>query len=296
MNSRLDRITRTLAASLLGAMLSLPAAGQVQAPQAPQAAPTKEGVERRLQSVNTLIEKSSAAQQVDKASGQEASSQRDRARDLHRQAAQAYDAGDYAKANTLLDQAAREMIGGTRKADPEQVTQDKKRRDFDNRLASVKALRDALGRIQQEKKSPKSAQLAAQVDVMTGEAVKLADAGQLDRARGKLDQAYLAAKAGIGDLREGDTLVRTLKFESKEEEYRYELDRNDTHQMLVKVLMGERTGEANVKTGLEQAAALRRKAEQQAGSKDYDGAIKTLEDSTRELVKVIRAAGIYIPG
>jgi hypothetical protein len=149
---------------------------------------------------------------------------------------------------------------------------------------------------EQEKKSPKSAQLAAQVDAMTADAVKLADAGQLDRARGKLDQAYLAAKAGIGDLREGDTLVRTLKFESKEEEYRYELDRNDTHQMLVKVLMGEQTGEANVKAGLGQAATLRKKAEQQAGNKDYEGAIKTLEDSTRELVKVIRAAGIYIPG
>jgi len=293
MNMRLEWITRTLAAPLIAALVALPAAAQV---QAPQAVPTKESVERRLQSVNTLIEKSSAAQQVDKTSGSEASSQRDRARDLHRQATQAYEAGDYAKANTLLDQAAREMIGGTRKADPEQVTQDKKRRDFDNRLASVKALRDALGRIQQEKKSPKSAQLAAQVDAMTGDAMKLADAGQLDRARGKLDQAYLAAKAGIGDLREGDTLVRTLKFESKEEEYRYELDRNDTHQMLVKVLMGEQTGEANVKTGLEQAATLRRKAEQQAGNKDYEGAIKTLEDSTRELVKVIRAAGIYIPG
>ncbi len=293
MKTRLERIIRILTAALLAALVSLPAAAQV---QAPQAVPTKEGVERRLQSVNTLIEKSSAAKQVDKASGPEASSQRDRARELHRQATQAFEAGDYAKANGLLDQAAREMIGGTRKADPETVTQDKKRRDFDNRLASVKALRDALGRIQQEKKSPKSAQLAAQVDAMTAEAVKLADAGQLDRGRGKLDQAYLAAKAGIGDLREGDTLVRTLKFESKEEEYRYELDRNDTHQMLVKVLVGERAGEANFKTGLEQAASLRKKAEEQAGSRDYEGAVKTLEDSTRELVKVIRGAGIYIPG
>ena len=293
MNTQLDGIIRFLAAPALAALLSLPAAAQV---QAPQAAPTKESVERRLQSVNTLIEKSSAARQVDKASGPDASAQRERARELHRQATQAYEAGDYARANSLLDAAAKEMIGGTRKADPEQVTLEKKRRDFDNRLASVKALRDALGRIQQEKKSPKSAQLAAQVDAMTAEAVKLADGGQLDRARGKLDQAYLAAKAGIGDLREGDTLVRTLKFESKEEEYRYELDRNDTHQMLVKVLVGERAGEGNFKSGLEQAAVLRKKAEEQAGSRDYEGAIKTLEDSTRELVKVIRGAGIYIPG
>ena len=38
-------------------------------------------------------------------------------------------------------------------------------------------------------------------------------------------------------MRSGDTLVRSLNFASKEEEYRYEIDRNDTHQMLIKVLV-----------------------------------------------------------
>ena len=43
-------------------------------------------------------------------------------------------------------------------------------------------------------------------------------------------------------LRGGDTLVRTLTFESKEEEYAYELDRNETHEMLLRVLVEERAG------------------------------------------------------
>jgi hypothetical protein len=51
-----------------------------------------------------------------------------------------------------------------------------------------------------------------------------------------------------------------------------------------------------VKPFVDRAAALRRDAEGQAGRGDHAGAIRALEDSTRELVRAIRAGGIYIPG
>jgi hypothetical protein len=47
---------------------------------------------------------------------------------------------------------------------------------------------------------------------------------------------------------------------------------------------------------LDKAAGLRKDAEAQAQRGDHDGAIKTLEDSTRELIKAVRAGGIYVPG
>jgi hypothetical protein len=291
-----DRITRALAVSLLATLVSLPAPAQV---QAPQAAPTREGVQRRLDSVKTLIETSSAARQVDAAGGDEAAQRRERARALHQQAVKAYEAGDYAAANGLLDQAAREMIGSVRKSEPEQVTGDKKRRDFDNRLESVKALQDALKRVTSEKKAgAQSAEAAHRVDQLVAEAVKQRDAGKIDQGRVTLDQAYYTAKVAVQNLRQGDTLVRELKFESKEEEYRYEVDRNDTHQMLIKVLVEGKDGSLDpmVRARVKQAEALRREAEELASKKDFEGAIKKLDDSTRELVKGIRAAGIFIPG
>jgi tetratricopeptide (TPR) repeat protein len=269
--------------------------------QAPKAEATKESVGRRLESVNTLIEKSSAAKQVDSAGNGDSSQRRERARALHKEATAAYEAGDYAKASTLLDEAAKAMIGSVRKAEPAQVVEDKKQRDFNNRLDSVKALQDALKRVSSEKKAgAKGADASKKVDELVKEAVSLRDGGQVDKGRLVLDQAYLTAKLAVQNLRQGDTLVRELKFESKEEEYKYEVDRNDTHQMLIQVLVeGKGPGASQdpmVADRVKAAEALRKEAEALAAKGDYEGAIKKLDDSTRELVKGIRASGIFIPG
>jgi hypothetical protein len=44
------------------------------------------------------------------------------------------------------------------------------------------------------------------------------------------------------------------------------------------------------------AKKLRYQAEQAADDKDYDSAIKLMEDSTKQIIRAIRAAGVYIPG
>jgi len=285
-----------------GAFLASAVAGGASAQvQAPKAEPTKDSLGRRLESVNTLIEKSSAARQVDSAGNGDSAQRRERARALHREATAAYEAGDYQKASTLLDNAAKEMIGSVRKAEPAQVLEDKKQRDFNNRLDSVKALQDALKRVSSEKKAgAKGAQASTKVEELVKEAVSLRDAGQVEKGRVVLDQAYLTAKLAVQNLRQGDTLVRELKFESKEDEYKYELDRNDTHQMLIQVLVeGKGPGASQdpmVADRVKQAEALRKEAEALAAKGDYEGAIKKLDDSTRELVKGIRASGIFIPG
>lgn len=271
------------------------------AQEAPKPAPTQEQVEKRLTSVDTLIERSSAAKQIEASGVAGAEANRNLARQLHRQAGEAYRSGDYEKATRLLEEASKKMFEAVRLAAPEQVIAQKKRRDFDARLESVWALQEALKRIHQEKQAgTKGKELLAKIDTMTREAIQLAESNNLERARAMLDQAYLAAKVGVGGMREGDTLVRSLKFESKEEEYRYEVDRNDTHQMLVKILLEEKRAAASVdamvKTNMEQALRLRKTAEESAAKGDYESAIKTLEESTRELVKAIRSAGIYIPG
>jgi hypothetical protein len=98
-------------------------------------------------------------------------------------------------------------------------------------------------------------------------------------------------------LRSGDTLVRSLNFASKEEEYHYEIDRNNTHQMLIRILVEERkAADDAIQRYVGQAQQLRTRAEEAAGRKDFSDAVKLLEDSTAELVRAIRNAGIYIPG
>jgi hypothetical protein len=259
-------------------------------------------VEQRLGSVSTLIERSSAARQVEASRDPRALDKRNQARALHRQAADAAQAGDLARAMKLLDEATREMLAAARAAAPEEVTAEKRKADFNNRYDSTQTLLAAQKRIAKEKGAgPDVAETARQIEALMAEATQQAQAGTIDRARVTIDRAYLLAKASIGSMRRGDTLVRSLNFATKREEYDYELDRNDTHRMLVNVLLDERRAanpalDKSVQGFLDASARLRAAAEDQARAGSYDAAIKTLEDSTRELVRAIRGAGVYIPG
>jgi len=257
-----------------------------------------EQLERRLRSVGTLIESSSAARQIEGSGVATARERRDNARLIHREAGFALRAGDAASAGRLLDQATREMMTGARLAQPEKVAGEKAKRDFEARLDSARALSTAQQRIMQEKGgSNESREAARSIERQIAEAEKLAAAGRIDEARPIVDRAYLTARVSIESMRRGDTLVRSLNFANKREEYDYEIDRNDTHRMLITVLLADRKDALSMmQPFIDRAAVHRSDAEQRARGGDHDGGIKALEESTRELVRAIRAGGIYIPG
>jgi hypothetical protein len=274
------------------------AAAQQSAPA--QAATTREQVERRVDSVGKLIEGSTGAQQIEASGGVEAKARRDKARELHRQAQDALRANDLAGASRLLDEASKSMFAGVRSAAPEQVTASKERRDYDARMASTRALLDAQKRIAAEKGlGGREQDLVRTIDGLLAESQARLAGGDVAAARKSLDQAYLLAKASVGGMRSGDTLVRSLDFASKADEYRYELDRNDTHRMLLDVVLRDKrpaVADGRLDTSLAEAARLRKAAEDVSARGDYEEGIRSLEQSTRELVKAIRSTGLYIPG
>lgn len=259
----------------------------------------REQLERKLTSTSTLIESSSGARQIEASGVASAAAQREKARQLHKQAGDALKTGDLEKTSKLLDEASRAMFEAVRQADSEQVQARKQRADLDARIESTRALLDALKRVAAEKNAARS-EVPQRVEALLAEAGTQAGAGKLVDARRTADQAYLAVRGAISLLRDGDTVVRSLNFATKADEYEYEIDRNNTHKMLVQVLLKDKRGMASVNSMVEQAlgaaAQLRAQAEQEAGRRDHESAIRTLEQSTRELVRAIRAAGVYIPG
>lgn len=261
--------------------------------------PDREMLERKLASTATLIESSSGARQIEASGAGEAVARRARARELHGKAGQALRAGDLEASSRLLDEASRAMFEGVRLAAPRQVADARQRADYNARLESTRALVDAQKRIAAEKGGPRAAEPARHAEALIAEGERLVAAGRLADGRAKLDQAYLTVKAAIGSAREGDTLVRSLNFATPAEEYHYEIDRNDTHRMLVEMLLKDKRGgtmDAVVDQAVGASARLRKQAEGEAARNDHKAGIRTLEESTRELVKAIRAAGVYIPG
>jgi len=281
------------------AQTDAPPANAARAARAPE---QQDQLERRLASVKLLLESSSAARQIEASGNAQALAERAAARVLRQQAEDAYKAGDYSAASARLDQAAQKMFASVRLAAPEQLGAPKQQRDFDSRMESVSALLSAQQRISKEKNlGAKGEQASSALLAQQRSAAALASAGKLEQARALLDQVYLTTKLSIEAMRRGDTLVRSLQFATKEEEYHYEVDRNDTHKMLIKMLLDEKRSsnaglDGMVQKYLEQAALLRTDAEGKAAAKDFEGAIGQLEAATRELVRAIRSAGVYIPG
>lgn len=253
---------------------------------------------KRVQNVETLLEKSSATKQIDSSGSTEARAQRDVAKSHFEKAQQAYAAGDLDAANNELTESTKIMFEAVRLAKREEFTEEKKKHDYQDRLDSINALMKAHERVSEEK--GKQAE-GKQLKQIVADKIKTADLllkeGDLDKARSVLDEAYVTTKMAISGLRGGDTLVRTLHFETKEEEYLYEIDRNDTHKMLLQILSKDngKTGKMT-KSFLDKAAELRKQAEQQASAGDHEAAIKTLEVSTKNLVRAMRGSGVYIPG
>lgn len=254
-----------------------------------------------IESVGQLILQSSAAKQITASGDEDALAKYSEAKELYRKALEAREKGNEAEQRRLLDEASRTMFQAVRLAKPESVVGDKQRADFNKRLDSLNQLLQAHERVRKEKGS------SAGKDAVNGpvkekmdRARALYDAGKMEEARAALDEAYVEAKAAMGLLHGGDTVVRSLNFASKEEEYRYELDRNETHRVLLGRVLDDKADRPELRTQVkpfaDRAAELRKQAEAAAASKSYDKAIETLEESTKELVRAIRAAGIFIPG
>ncbi len=204
---------------------------------------------------------------------------------------------------TNLNLARKSMFKAAQLATPKKVSADKYKADFIKQKTSIDSLLDAFTRIaaeKEQKQSDISSTIEHIVDIEK-DADLIGSKGDWKEAAVMLNQAYLLVKTSVQNLRQGDVLVKSLNFKSKQEEYEYELDRNKTHFMLLELLVQRKpnrsdyTKNAIAKFKLK-AEDIASKADGEAQSKNYESAIASLEESTKQLVRAIRAGGVFIPG
>ena len=253
---------------------------------------------KRVAMVHTLLYDSSAAKQVMSKGEEPALAKRREAIRLYETAAAG---GEIETRRAQLNQAVATMYEAVALVKNGAKGDEKALRDFENRKSSLDALLSAHERIMDEKgKSQLHTLLLAEIEEDAGMAEALLGEGRVAEARVHLDKAYEVTMLSVEHSREGETLTRQLKFDTPRDEYAYELDRNDTHRMLVTILLKEKLESEftrkRVSGFLEAADEYRETALEHADAGRFEDAISALELSTSELVKVIRGAGVYIPG
>ena len=254
----------------------------------------------QLMLIEKLLNDSTGAQQIFDSDNREAKQLRMKAVDTYEQAVVVQKEGDIAEANRLLSEAAALFFSATRMVSQHGVEKQKTLSDMERLRESIRALLKAHERVAKEKDDTKGyEELLEKVTARLAAADEEIQEGREKTASQLVQEAYLLTRSSLGQLRDGDTLIKELNFETPADEYRYELDRNDTHLMLVVILLDEKSTGAGVgemsQSFVKEAKALRKKAETFASKEDYPQAIEMLESSTRELVRAIRIAGIYIP-
>ncbi|MCM2277403.1 MAG: hypothetical protein NDJ89_04950 [Oligoflexia bacterium] len=260
------------------------------------AAPSPAAVASRLANVKRLLEVSSAARQVEASGSEAAMAAREKAREFYAIALTAYNSGDLALADEMLTLATRTMFEAVRMAGSPQAVIDKKRKDYENFNESITALRQALGRVAQEKgRTQRAEEISRQLDPILAEAQRLAAEGRHDEGREKLGVAYQILKGAIVELRDGDTLVKPVQFATKAEEYQYELGRNETLVLLFQVMAGEKVTPETLERVINEANSARASAASLAAGGDYEGGIATLDRSSRGIGRELNRAGVFIP-
>jgi tetratricopeptide (TPR) repeat protein len=262
---------------------------------------TSTSMSSRLDHVERLLTESSAARKIEESGDPEALDLKAQATSHFDNARRFDERGDDESAQVELREAIRLMTTAVQATKGDGAVSSKEASDFARRRESVRALASAHDRIateKGEKQMNRALQDKVSADLIVADT--LLEQGKPDDARAALDATYEVVKVSLEGLRGGDTLVRELSFETKRDEYDYELDRNDTHQMLIKVLLAEKLESSPMRASAEKfivtAGELRSQAEVSAGKKQYEQAIELLEKSTKELIRAIRSAGVYIPG
>jgi len=262
---------------------------------------SRKQTEQQVRFVKKLLEDSSAAKKVKASNDMNVKSLYRAANDLYQNALTYMDEEKSDAAAESLFHATEMLFRAVKLSGKQRIVEDEDRRQFESRLKSVDALLTALQRIGEEKGMlEKTEQVKSMADAEIANAQALMKTGQPFSARKVIDGVYVEIKTAISELRSGDTLVRSLHFETRKDEYLYELDRNDTHIMLVTLLLEEKMKNEKTKARaqkfLDKAAVLRKEAESYAEKGDYEKAVEICEQSTKEIVRAIRSAGLFIPG
>lgn len=280
-----------------GGIVDFAPAGAQEKPRMPVDA---KGTQQKAAFLKNLVNKSVAVETIEKSGDAAAIAKLSEARKLVARAQNDLDAGRIEAANEKLNGALALVNEQTRRLSAKDIRTSRQQEAYEKRLHTVEIFIKAYERVVAEKdvSAPASAHVS-EVKKMVAEAKGMASEGRHEDANKLLLRAYKIARGDIRELRDGDTLTRSLNFATPADEYRYERDRNDSHFMLLKFAELEKKPPQNfvtkINTMRDEAKQFRKEAERKAAAGQHADAIDALLRSTDTLLKAIRMTGIYIP-
>lgn len=261
---------------------------------------TEISVKQKANVVIKLLTKSVIVKSIKNSSNNEAKATLKKARSLLGEANADLGAGNFAKADKTLNRSINLITMTARQVVTKEDRRSRMKKRYTARRDAVRAILQAYDRVAKEKGLTTGQEIRDEVVQNLNKGEELFRQNKLTEAIEVTNGTYLLATQITRKLRQGDVLVRRLSFKNKEEEYVYEIDRNDSHFLFLKMALKRKAPHPMYLKKIEKlrdlAQALREDAETKAGKNRHEEAISVLGDGTKHLIRAIRMAGIFIPG
>lgn len=248
----------------------------------------------KLDYAEGVIMRSSSAVRIEQSDNEEAKEKLLQARDKYKQARQAQSDSDFTKSEELANEAIRLVTAAAMKVPNKVDDQDVQKRRYHELLAQIDTYRNW-----EHQSSTLDADTQAQMDnaiVEIEKAAKYAAGNDYAKANEFLSMALnIVIKAKNSSLKER-TFSYDLNFETPIDEYKYELSRNDDYVRLIPIAISQKQPSAGIQNLMDRfvqkAKTLRNDAESQYEQKQFEQAVLTMQESTKELVSALKIVGV----
>lgn len=251
----------------------------------------------KLKFFSWLVNDSPTVMRVIDSSDTDAINQLEHARHMLEQAQARYEDGDINQADEKITDGIRQMTTISRRFRDLDRVESARKQLFHEIKGRIQLFVDAYERVVIEKNNEIIDGLLDRdnLNSLIEQAEVLYREGQLALANHALKQAADMVELTLSSARHQDVLLHELSFGSLEEEYLYEIKRNESYVMLISLLQDKdqvsETSIQYVKKIVSENEIIKREAESHAANGNKAMAISVLEKGTDKLTRALRMSG-----
>jgi hypothetical protein len=251
----------------------------------------------KVKLLDWLVHDSPTTKRIENSTDVEAKQQLERAQEMWQQAVEHSERNEYELAEGHINAGLKLMTKVSRKAKDQDRVKQARIELYKQVKEHVDMFVTAFDRVVAEKGEAKVRQMLdrEELDAIMSRAETAFDGGDLALANHLMRQAADMVDTALSDARHEDVLLHELNFESLEEEYAYEVSRNESYVVLID-LMQKKTARSQssasyVQTMIEANAKLRQQADEHASNGRLEQGIAILEKGTDKLSRALRVSG-----
>lgn len=263
-----------------------------------------EVVKQKLQLVKMMMTQSTA---IDRAVHSEVPTIKQKAENLlalYGKAYSAFEAGDTAGAEIMLDEVMRNITEIARQVpDPHQLEADQRGR-YEEMLENMRGIQVTYDEMRRnmptnDKHLPNLNANLKRNSNLIEQAQALAKSKRYQEAAKLLENAYTTGVSDLNKLMGAEVTTYEIKFASPAEEFDHEMARYRSYEDLIPIARAElKPGEDSIRLSekyLQESRAARDAAQQQAAAGDHKAAVIVLRDAVKRLQASLRTIGLLVP-